>query len=209
MSPNLRRLPRPIAKPPGARKPANEVRYAYAVNKEIVPPGGFKYRDRDGVEHIAPSFDKLVNLVITFRERSGQPTGDPFAEITQHICAKYPRNCFSRAEPFDGAALASAITADITRCVDRDFPRVSPEEALARESCCLHCSRIVNWSRHCPSCYRRASDLIAGILGKDVPMKLQGRACVLARDDLSLAVWRVNNTKVVSPPIKCWRSETP
>lgn len=63
------------------------------LNPSIRPPGGYRFRDGDGVTHTSTSLERLVSTVAAYRKRISRDPGSPEAEIVQQIYDRYPRCC--------------------------------------------------------------------------------------------------------------------
>lgn len=176
------------------------------LNPQLRPPTGYRFRDADGVEHANASLDLLVEGLTKYRVRLGRPPGDPLAEITAQICAKTPRSCVADKGGFNGKLLVAGVAESLNQLLDSGAgDLVSPEVVAERVALCRKCPMNVSWEKHCPPCKRNLLAIIPETIKPAVPEKtLAGRACLLARDDLSVNVHRKDAPKVI-PPGGCWR----
>ena len=63
------------------------------LNPDIRPPGGYTFRDADGVVHFASDTAKLVEVIKKYRARIGRPPGDPLMEFTMQVYGRSPQCC--------------------------------------------------------------------------------------------------------------------
>jgi hypothetical protein len=63
------------------------------LNADIRPPGGYKYRDADGMLHIGADLERLEKIVKSYRIRIGRPVGNPMEDIVNQICTRCPSCC--------------------------------------------------------------------------------------------------------------------
>jgi hypothetical protein len=66
------------------------------LNGALRPPGGYKFRDEDGVTHIGVDFKHLVKTLTDYRNRIGKPLGMPEREIMAQFYERYPQYCIVR-----------------------------------------------------------------------------------------------------------------
>lgn len=190
------------------RKPDGAVRSQRIVNPNLHPKGGYKFKDADGVEHSAQTLDSLVRSLAKYRARVGRPPGNPERECIEFICSRSPQSCLDIAVKYDRASLANAVTQDMALATQRETKMVDEVTAREREKTCLKCPNLLNWDKNCPTCIAKVGKLRDMIIPPgEIFSGLLGKACLSARDDATLAVWRVENQKVINPPGECWRSD--
>lgn len=113
----------------------------------IVPPGGYTFAERRGVELTADSFEKLVTLVTNHRVTNRYPLGDPESEVAQAICARHPAFCTDRLAHRGGItdaalparALAHAVALYQARAKSDVKLQANPETVLERAKVCSAC----------------------------------------------------------------------
>lgn len=60
---------------------------------DIIPPGGFRFREPHDIILEAPSFDLLIEAIRIHRLNNKYPPGDPRSEAAESICKRWPTYC--------------------------------------------------------------------------------------------------------------------
>lgn len=79
--------------PPGYLGPIRGGATTITLNPSIRPPGGYRFRDSDGLVHTGTSPERLVAVIRAYRKRVGKIPGDPEKEMIAQIYARFPRCC--------------------------------------------------------------------------------------------------------------------
>lgn len=159
------------------------------------PPGGFKYTDPDGILFTGSSVANLVGKVAEYREANHFPAGDPFAEVNEQLCNRFPAMAVEADRPADGQKLVEQVVRHLRHLstklqLKREIRLVSPELASRRAEVCFSCPHNVDWKSLCRPCQLASTGLIAAAVGKRKPAEqLAGRCCTVEGFDLSAAVW--------------------
>jgi hypothetical protein len=181
------------------------------INPNLLPPGGYRFVDADNVTHVGASFKLLIEALTRYRRRIGRPPGDPHREVSEQICDRSPKSCVevNVSYPVQNKALASAVVAEITRMKMSRVKFNATEKQIAdRVIICKGCPANVEWEKYCPPCQDIARKILPALVKPNQPVaRLRGRACLLARDDLSVAVRLSNPTAMPGCPPGCWRSD--
>lgn len=175
----------------------------------IFPPGGFKFVDADGIEFDGESIGQVAGKLARYREANGKPPGRPVAEVNEFMCRKHPELCTDRdVEGFDASVLLKSISTNARelqnlRYLGKPAAKVSGKEADDRAAQCKACNHNVNYRIFCSPCQTGVAAQLSDALAPRAPHPdLAGRACALAGDDLSGAVWLCEPPKVDHD---CWR----
>lgn len=187
------------------------------INPNMVPANGYEFQNQDGVKLTGNSWGGLARQVREYRQRIGQPVGDPRSEILAQACERNPALCvFSSERPIqvDDATKLKVrrlqwLTVFRKRREDgEDIPMVKPEEAAARVEVCVKCHSNKQVSTGCSACASALNALRRIVIG-DRQRHERVNACVILGSDLVTAVHldelRVNNEAL---PPTCWRKTT-
>lgn len=64
-------------------------------NRNLYPPDGYIFKDKDGVVHRGSNFGELFRKISAYRMRNRIPAGDPQAEVNAQLCKLFPGYCKS------------------------------------------------------------------------------------------------------------------
>ena len=132
-------------------------------NPHLYPPGGFVFKDADGIEHRGGNIEDLAYKIAEYRLRRDMPPGNPVAEATEQLCTRYPSRC-RRTLASSGAVLAktkanalmSAVAVWLRetwrRVATRQVTWASTDVVKARVATCLACKYHQVASVDCPTC---------------------------------------------------------
>lgn len=184
------------------------------INEGIRPPGGYKFRDGQGVLHIAPDLDALVKVVARYRQTANFDPGFPREEILDQLCSKYPQICSGKGVNFNAKALAIYVAHHIQKAfvqTGRAGRRHTCDEnvAAARLAICKRCPNYVNWAKGCPPCQKASTEgLKTAIFPNPILPDSAQFACITGRDSLAVSIYDFNPVPLKTSPPECWRKPT-
>ncbi len=185
------------------------------MNPNLYPPGGYKFRDRDGVVHKSESWRKLEAMVRDYRTRNQMEVGDVWAEIMGQICSEVPSYCHEAPAapmPKKGHSitfnqrvmiwLASAMT---LKRIGR-WHLVDDSVAAERAKICATCPQQLSLNRACMACIttidRSRDALLAGTNARHLNLN----PCSVLGEDCATTVHAdLPRTSNDSLPAHCWR----
>jgi len=84
--------------------------------------------------------------------------------------------------------------------------KASQETVDERVSICKKCIACVDWKKHCSPCHAKVEKILPALTKPAKPdTRMEGKACLFARDDLSVAVRRTSPEELPGAPSECWR----
>jgi hypothetical protein len=186
------------------------------VNPNLFPPGGFVFKDEDGMEVRGSDLPGLVQAVESYRRQTGGSLVDVYGEVVAQICGNTPHVCRDvpasevGPTPAQKALVARVVAAALMfrrEVASGSVKFVKANEAYGRASICERCPRRKEWARFCPPCKKNATEVLeAAVRPNELVASVKGAACELAGDDLSAAVWEENPERLNGVPSICWRS---
>jgi hypothetical protein len=185
----------------------------FKLNENIYPPGGFVFKDGDGVTHLGDNLQGLVKTIARYRATTGQPAGDPEQEFLAKLCKRAPRVCLGEDSPsLNLKALAIYVAKHISKtslAVTRGSASKTLQDgslAVARLEACKHCPHCVDWSKGCAPCQRGSATLLVNAIHPHAPVPGSEKlACTIARDSLAITIFDQNPASIQNPPDFCWR----
>jgi len=183
------------------------------LNPNLFPPEGYRFVDADGVEHFGQSLEQLVKHLGEYRVRVGRPPGDPHREVMDYLCGRFPDLCVPDEAELQRRVVWTRVMGSISKWVHErsgEGPATisSQEEVNRRVAICDQCPLNVEWTSPCRPCGKLTAKLLAGLTHPAKPVAaLEGRACLNAGDDLSVAVWLSEGLLLSGVPAKCWRGD--
>jgi len=163
----------------------------------VIPPSGYWF-DEKGLRVESTSLPNLIAALKQYRKDSGSPEGDPSYEVHAQLCARHPSLCTT------GRKLAALVPKSIRRFLIHRCGLVSKEEVQRRAAICLTCPQRQEWRSTCTSC----NDSLNKALRKTFPgrvSELEGHACVIGGDEVSIAMLFDSGDKLTVAPKACWR----
>lgn len=187
------------------------------IKPGLVPPGGYIFRDSDGVVHRGQNWPHLVRVVAQYRAHARKPPGNPAQEITSAVCAVHPQLCHVKGPSALGSddkeAYYLRVMSWLTRAAERfrmkTIKYVTPLEAQERADICRRCQFQDVWMKDCPSC-QKSADKISAQLTKDRPQVGRGlMGCAVLSENTEVSVHLVEDQVTDSRlPAHCWKKRT-
>lgn len=189
-------------------------------NTQIVPPGGFRYKDTStGVTVTGPSYKDWVKAVKAHKTANNIPfTSRLEEEMQEQLCQQLPIGwCVRDGMPFDSGVVSGLTfdkimtgTATLGDWLLNGGKKVAKDEAQRRANVCGSCP-FNQQPQGCSSCNQgKLLGLVNRIVGGE---KLQGddrlHACTLCGCSLKAKVWLEievlqRHTGGVNFPEWCW-----
>lgn len=181
--------------------------------KHLLPPGGFWFREKDGTEIRANSWDGVVRLVANYRRRNRLEPGAPEHEVLAQAAARSPEyfanGDMSRPKPNLKARVFEWLS-HFRRLRDRAEHIRLVDDGLvnARAAVCINCPHHTNVAGGCGSCKRALAGLRSVILKGRTPDVRLG-ACAVIANDLQVGTM-LDEPTLDAPnlPGHCWRRRT-
>ena len=182
------------------------------------PPGGYRFTDADGNLFEGDSVADVAAKVREYRDVNKFPPGDPEAEVNEHLCQLFPSMAVEVPEVIQNDRSIVARVCETLRGWNRDMQlKRRPElvdlpTAGARADQCVNCKYNVNWHLMCTPCELASTSILDPYVAPARPStRLKGRACSVAGDDLSVAIFlNVRKTgSLIETDVPCWRKADP
>lgn len=177
-------------------------------------PGGWHYEQNGFTIRAEDSFDQLIQNTTDYRIQNGLPVGDVLKDVTEWICATYPRQCNVVNEDFGGGPVVvndtQAYLDTITQWAQikskSNARRVDSTIAEQRAYKCFHCPNNKVWAKTgCKSCIANMERLMISIRqNKDVSHGPELGGCTMLKHDNRTAVWLEENNTTDNLPGHCW-----
>lgn len=187
------------------------------INRNIFPPGGHTFKERDGTNHHGTSWEELAKKVTGYRQRLGMPTDTVSRDIGDQWCASHPSLCKTPGPfvvPERGKGGAMTLTQRVLHwyihLLDlkrrNALPRVDDQTASARARICQRCPKQVPVSAACGSCVRSIEMSRLASLNGQKSLHQNLLLCSALGEDPSVTV-HVEQAPVnpVGLPGECWR----
>ncbi len=190
------------------------------INKNLYPPGGYFFEDKDGTTLRASTWDALIKTVVKYRSANGFPEGDPWAEISAQTCERSPNICveasprplYPKNKQAAPPSLKSRVIkwlAEITKARKEGHVELANRElARVRRTTCMNCPKKLSYQSGCAPCGAALKALRNSALGFDPDQPGAGGCNVLGADIATLA--NINQPTISNPelPDNCWLKRT-
>lgn len=186
------------------------------LNPNIYPKDGHFFRDKDGVQHRADSWPGVIARVAKYRQRAGQPIGDPVREVTEQACSRYPLLCNDESGHHADAVKKSSLKSRVlgwmglarAHKAEQRIEYVDAATANARAQTCATCPLNQSLSEGCASCRQALEEMRKEVLGRR-PLDRRLNACLVLGEDLQTAAHLERpTTENAELPGHCWRKRT-
>jgi hypothetical protein len=186
------------------------------LNSNLYPKDGYWFKDRDGVTHRADTWAGVVARVVKYRQRAGQPPGDPANEVTAQACERNPILCNddsgARQDLQRKASLKSYVLAWMnlarTHKAEGRTEYVDSATAVARADVCATCKFNVSLQESCAPCQQVLDEIRKEVLGRRT-RDPRLNACLVLTEDLQTAAHLERpTTEHGELPGNCWRKRT-
>lgn len=186
------------------------------LNPNIYPKDGHSFKDKDGVQHRADSWPGVIARVVKYRQRAGQPIGDPVREVTEQACSRYPLLCNDSSVSQEQALKKASLKSRVLNWMglarkhkaEQRIEYVDAATAAARAQICATCSLNASLSEGCASCRQTLEEMRKEVLGRrTLDRRLNG--CLVLGEDLQTAAHLERPaTDNAELPGNCWRKIT-
>lgn len=178
------------------------------------PPGGYRFTDNDGTHFEGTSVEDVAAKLREYRDVNNFPPGDPEVEVNEQLCERFPSLAVEVPEIIrDDRTIVSRVC-ETLRGWNREMQMkrkpvmVDLSTAGTRADTCAGCRHNVNWHLLCTPCELASTSILEPYVSPNKPAtRLKGRACEIAGDDLSVAVWL--NGSSIDTEANCWRKAPP
>ena len=189
---------------------------ALSFNRNIFPPDGRVYIERDGTRFRGDSWRDLEEKVAGYRKRRGWPEGNVREDIDAQICAQYPQFCGDdRPRPIQNAHSLSfnqrvlhwfAHALGLKRTNPKLFTKVSDDVAAQRAAICARCPKQQTLVKSCEACIRNVESGRKALLNNAPSLHQNLLPCAVLAEDpvvtVHLDLIPVNSNDL---PAHCWR----
>ena len=184
-------------------------------NKNMYPEGGYIFQNSDGVKFRGDGWKDLYRIVREYRERNGQPPGDPEAEISAWHCARTPGYCHGDAQPLPPPSPMHTVNGRVLNWFGTKLGefrmfgranRVAREEAGRRSAICAACPKQIAYSSACESCLNSVRSARAILLGEEGSVHKALHPCVVLGEDCQTSIHLTEPPSTDRDlPAHCWR----
>jgi hypothetical protein len=183
------------------------------LKPHLVPPGGYVFRDAEGVSHQGQSWPHLVRVVAQHRAMRKLAPGDPAKEITEVVCSAHPELCHAGPGVIgegDKDAYHSRVASWLAKMVGlfRAGRLRYCDAAAARERAevCRGCRYQDGYQKGCVTC-QQSNQAVQDQLLRGRPDAGRGLlGCAVLSEDTAVSVHldepRLNKAEL---PAHCWR----
>lgn len=182
------------------------------MNPNIYPPGGHKFRERDGTVFKAESWKAVERKIIRYRRDGQFPLGNPWEEIMAQACGENPGLCGEvvSVPKTGGMTFNQRILEWLAWAVGRKrinaVERVSAEVAAARAEVCAVCPKQRSLNKACLACISGVGTARKAIFDGGKTPHDSLLPCAELFEDTATSVHMVlgasNNPAL---PLNCWR----
>lgn len=188
----------------------------------MVMPDGWHYLQEHNGRKVRIDSDDgtarpgLERALTNYRLQNNLPVGNPWLDIVDQVCARYPGWCDAATAATIQAEYFQPKPAGEPRWIDRILEwgaglmgkpvnYVTAEEAAKRALVCKTCPNNETYENQCPSCTTRAHQLFTVLRqNRDTPMWRKLGGCRALSLCCRAAVWLERDLLPPGAPAECW-----